>query len=120
MYQLQKTRSILGAGVLAVFALGFAAPASGDPGGDAGFLRDIKVAPLKDNDRNVVSYSDSILLAVAHKSCSLLSEGAGYQDVQMGLVTSRANLTQRSSVFIVETAIENICPGDWPVSRYRY
>lgn len=116
LFRLQKTCSILGAGV-AVFALGFAAPASGDPGGDAAFLRDIYAVALQNNDGNKVTYPDSTLLATAHDSCSLLSKGAGYQDVEMELV-KRANLTQRSAIFIVEAAIKNICPGNWPPSAY--
>jgi hypothetical protein len=116
--QLLKTRSILGAGLLAVLSLCFAAPASGDPAGDAGFLRDVKAVALQNNDGQAVSFPDSTLLAIAHKSCSLLSGGAGYQDVQIELVMSPADLTQSSSVFIVEAAIENLCPGAWPPSRY--
>ncbi len=104
-------------GVIASLALGLAAPASGDPAGDAGFLRDIQAAPLQTTDLNVVAYSNGTLLATAHKSCSLLSGGAGYEDVQMGLVDD-ANLSQRSAIFIVETAIKNICPGSWPIHRY--
>lgn len=97
---------------LAVLSVALAGPAAAETG-DAAFLSDVKGAKLTATNGAPLTAPADVLLANGRATCTALSQGAGVHDISTDM-SAATQLSLKSATFLVQTAISDLCPGNYP------